>query len=401
MKIEDIKPWLGGAEPRALAVMLAGTCSFLCLYTTQPLLPMLGETFQVGKAAVSMTVTVATMGVALSAPFVGWLADSVGRKKVIVTAVLMLAVATILTATAATLNQLIFWRFVQGIITPGIFAITVTYINEEWPAESTGKVMAAYISGTVIGGFMGRVLAGFTVEPLGWRWVFIELAVILLIFAAVISRWLPRERCFVRKSGRASSLISLRKHLTNRQLLTTCGVGFSILFSLVAMFTYLTFYLTAEPFSLNAAHIGSLFFVYLIGAVINPISGRWVTKYGHRTALALGIGVTIFGVLLTLGSSLAIIVTGLAICATGVFISQTTANSYIGVATSEQRAMAVGLYVTCYYLGGSAGATLPAFCWQLGGWTACVLLVATVQLITLSITILSWPKKISAPDLFY
>ncbi|MEW6736439.1 MAG: MFS transporter, partial [Acidobacteriota bacterium] len=191
----------------------------------------------------------------------------------------------------------------------------------------------------------------------------------------------------------SSTLISLGNHLRNRQLLTTCAIGFCILFSLVAMFTYLTFYLAAAPFYLSTATLGSLFFVYPIGAVINPISGKWVSKYGHRNALAIAIPVSIIGVLLTLNHSLVLIITGLAISSTAAFISQTTASSYIGLSAQENRALAVGLYVTCYYFGGSAGATTPALFWQLGGWTACVLLVAAVQIIILLMAILCWSKK--------
>ena len=42
------------------------------------------------------------------------------------------------------------------------------------------------------------------------------------------------------------------------------------------------------------------------------------------------------------------------------FISQATASSYIGAVTREDRGLAVGLYSTFYYVGGSLGAAVPA-----------------------------------------
>lgn len=124
--------------------------------------------------------------------------------------------------------------------------------------------------------------------------------------------------------------------------------------------------------------------------MITPVAGRWIDRYGQRLALAAAIAAGIGGILLTLLYSLTAVVVGLAICCTGVFIAQAAASSYIGVATDRNRALAVGLYVTCYYTGGSAGAVLPGFLWKIGGWPACVALVAGVQAWTVIMALLLW-----------
>jgi len=67
---------------------------------------------------------------------VGRLADLIGRKRVIVGSSLALALATGLAATSTSLPQLIFWRFAQGLFTPGVFAITIAYIHDEWPPST-------------------------------------------------------------------------------------------------------------------------------------------------------------------------------------------------------------------------------------------------------------------------
>ena len=82
----------------------------------------------------------------------------------IVGSAFILAAATLLCATSSGLNQFIFWRFVQGLVTPGIFAITIAYIHDEYPVWYTGRASAAYVSGTVVGGFCGRVLVGLLAD---------------------------------------------------------------------------------------------------------------------------------------------------------------------------------------------------------------------------------------------
>ncbi len=149
------------ADTRAvIAVTLAGIGVFLNLYATQPLLPLFEQIFHASKSEVGRTVSAATLGVALSAPFCGALAERVGRRKVIVLSIFLLALPTILAATASGLSQLVFWRFLQGLVMPGIFGVTIAYIAEEWPRHRVPQVMSIYVSGTVLGGFLGRIITG-------------------------------------------------------------------------------------------------------------------------------------------------------------------------------------------------------------------------------------------------
>jgi predicted MFS family arabinose efflux permease len=55
-------------------------------------------------------------------------------------------------------------------------------------------------------------------------------------------------------------------HLRNPQLVTTYAIGFCVLFTQVAMFTYVTFSSRAAPLRLSTVALGWLFVVYLIGA---------------------------------------------------------------------------------------------------------------------------------------
>ena len=182
-------------------------------------------------------------------------------------------------------------------------------------------------------------------------------------------------------------------HLRNPRLLATFAVGFGVLFSLVATFTYVTFHLAGEPFRLGPLALGFLFCTYLFGAAITPPCGRIIDRYGHRKALTMAVAVGITGMLLTLLPNLWLVVTGLAFCCSGVFVAQATSTGFIGLAADRDKALAVGLYVTCYYVGGSVGAELPSFLWRFGGWTACVALVILVQLATITIALAGWSSN--------
>jgi YNFM family putative membrane transporter len=376
--------------PPTWPVVLAGFCAFLDLYATQPILPLLGAEFHVSKASISLTVTLATLGVALSAPLIGTLADRAGRKRMIVLAAALLAVTTALAAGAGGLGSLLVWRFLQGVVTPGIFAVTVAYIQEEWALGGAGAATAAYVTGTVLGGFSGRAVTGWVATHAGWRVSFLTLGVMNALGAVALACWLPRERAVHAGKAARQGWAALPLHLRNRPLVATCAAGFCVLFSMHALFTYVPFHLAAPPFGLGPGALGSIFGVYLIGAVITPWFGKRIDHLGHRSVFSLAAGIGVSGALLTLVPNLWAVIAGLALACTGVFIEQSAASSHIGKAAQSDIALAVGLYVTLYYAGGSAGAAVPGWFWSLAGWTGCVLLVAAVQATTAGIAWRFW-----------
>nr|WP_252263855.1 MFS transporter [Paracidobacterium acidisoli] len=386
-----------------VAVCLCGVFAFLNLYVTQPMLPLLSNIFHASRAAVGLTVSASTLGVALSAAIFGALAERLSRKRVIVVSTLVLAVPTVLAATSPGLHTLIFWRFLQGLILPGIFGITITYIGEEWPKETIALIMSIYVSGTALGGFIGRLSAGLTAERFNWHWAFLLLGGLTLTGALVIARWLPSETrpLHGHPGGFVAQLRPMVGHFRNPRLLATFAVGFGMLFALVGIFTYITFYLAAPPFGLSTGDLSWLFAIYLVGLLVTPLGGYLVTRIGMRFGIASAIALCLAGSLFTLSHHLWIVIfAGLGLVCTGVFIAQSTAASFLRIAAPEgSRASAAGLYITCYYIGGTAGGVIPGYIWSFGKWPACVALVAALLLVILVIALIGWrePKELRSP----
>ena len=380
----------GGRTAALVALFITGFGTFLNLYVTQPLLPEFRRLFHASEILVSLSVSAPVLAVALTAPLVGLLSDALGRKRVIVASMLGLALPTVLAATAANLGQLIVWRFLQGLFIPGVIAVAIAYVSEESPARSVGLTMATYVTGTVVGGFAGRFFAGLFAARWGWRTAFLFLGA--LTFASALVTWwlLPRAAKFIRQSNVVVALKSMHGHLRNPQLLATYAVGFNVLFCLVAVFTYVNFYLADKPFFLGPAALASIFVVYLIGAVITPVAGHVIDRSGHRKVLMGAVAVSGAGMLLTLIHSLPLIIAGLTLEATGVFACQSAASSHVGRAARQARSSAAGLYVSLYYLGGFVGSILPGLFWKQAGWPGCVLVVLCIQGLTILITGKLW-----------
>jgi MFS transporter, YNFM family, putative membrane transport protein len=391
-----------GLQPiRAVAaVVLCGVFAFLTLYSTQPLLPMLTQVLHASKAAVGLTISASTLGVALAAPIFGALTERLSRKRVIVASAIASAIPTLLAATSPDLHVLIFWRFLQGIALPGIFATVITYIGEEWQRESIALVMSLYVSATAMGGFLGRFLSGMVADTYGWRWSFVLLGGLTLLGAGLIARWLPHGRKRPRFEheeggeglGGVEALWIALRHLRNPRLLATFGVGFGTLFTLVATFTYSTFYLADAPFRLSTFALSYLFAIYLVGLVVTPFGGFLVTRIGMRRGVAVAIAVCALGEIATLSHTLWIVVLpGLGLVCTGVFIAQSTATSFLRMAApAGGRVSAAGLYLSSYYIGGTIAGVVPSYVWSIGRWPACVGLVEAVLLGMLVVALAGW-----------
>ena len=379
----------------AVAVTLCGVCAFLQLYCTQPLLPLFTHLFHASKTAVGLTVSAATLGVALSAPVFGALTERLARKRVIVGSLLGISIPTLLAATSTSLGQLIFWRFLQGIMVPGVVAVIVTYIGEEWPPDRVALIMSFYVSGTALGGFTGRVGTGLLTDWFNWRAAFLALGVASLAGAAAVAAWLPKGRQRPEAPPSAALemrfLTQVRSLFRSRRLVATFAVGFNVLFSLVGVFTWITFHLSAPPFNLSTAALSSLFFVYLVGLVVTPAAGLLITRVGLRAGIAGALACSMAGVLLTLAPSLGLIILGLALVSSGVFIAQTAAQSHLRVAAPPgARVTAAGLYMTCYYCGGTAAGVVPGAFWALGKWPACAGFIVAMQAVALAVALAGW-----------
>jgi MFS transporter, YNFM family, putative membrane transport protein len=218
----------------------------------------------------------------------------------------------------------------------------------------------------------------------------------LLTAAGAVASWrlLPAaahpRRAAAGSPGRAAAAL-----LRSGPVVATLGVGFGVLFTQVATFTYVTYHLSGPRFGLGSAGLSAIFAVYLVGAAVTPPVGAWIARLGPRRILGCSLAAGLAGSALTLVPALPAVVAGLALSCSASFVNQAAATSYLpGAAGPSLRGVASGVYIACYYLGGAVGGVLPASAWAAGGWPACVALVAAAQLGTLAVALRWWSREI-------
>ena len=376
-----------------LTIGVIGAFAFLQVYSIQAILPVLMQAFHANETQVGMTVGATVLSIAIMSPFMGMLSDAIGRKNLILASIVFMAIPTAMVGLSQSLTSVIGWRFLQGLAVPGITVVTLAYVGEEFAGKGMAKLMSFYVSGTVLGGFLGRFILGHLEAIIGWRQGFLVMGAMTFLGALWVWWQLPKSKHFVANPNFVSALAMLRNHVTNRYVVTACLLGMCVLFSLVGCFTYINLHLADTPYSLSSAGLANIFAVYLLGVVVTPIASNLIAKYGAARIVRLAVVISMLGVILTNFTPLWMVIVGLAVMSTGVFITQSATITYIAVNVIEGRSLASGLYYMCYYIGGTIGAWLCGLAYSKGKWQATVLVLLTVQVLALSIAIFGMVKK--------
>src|SRR5690554_6950305 len=108
-------------------------------------------------------------------------------------------------------------------------------------------------------------------------------------------------------------------HMRNPLLLQTFVLSFGILFTLVAVFTYVSLRLAKPPFSLGTGLIGGVSAVYLLSVVITPMIGRQISRFGRAPIALVGMVISLAGFVVTLAPSLVLVGLGVGLLFIGVF----------------------------------------------------------------------------------
>jgi predicted MFS family arabinose efflux permease len=380
------------ADRRRIAVAFAAIGAFLHLYAPQAVLPMMAGEYGVGAADASLIITAGTLAVAATAPFTGALSDVLGRRRVIVIAMALLIIPATMTALAPSFHQLVFWRFVHGLLLPPIFTVTVAYIGDEFPPSQANSVFGLYTAASSVGGFFGRFIPGMLTEHFGWRGGFLALAAESVICFTMVALLLTPEKKFVSASNIGTSLRQMMGHLRDTRLLAIYAVGFGVLFNFIATFTYLTFHLASPPFNRSPAFLGSIFVVYLLGAAASLWLGRAIAWLGRRNFVLLVLAVWAGGLLLSLIPSVLAIVLTLVFASVCGILTQASSTSFVAITAKTGTSAAVGLYVTSFYIGGTFGGWLPGLAYEGGGWPWSLALVMCMLGVMAAIVAKFWKQ---------
>ena len=155
-----------------LFVMLGTTIYAASILISSALLPKIQGALSATQDEVSWTMTFNIVATAVVTPMTGWLSERFGRRATMVWCASIFAVATLFCGLSTSLEQLIFWRVVQGAAGAPLVPLGQAILLDTYPQRQHTMVMGIFGMANMIGPSLGPTLGGEISEAFGWRWGF-------------------------------------------------------------------------------------------------------------------------------------------------------------------------------------------------------------------------------------
>src|SRR5512137_1865125 len=184
-----------------LTVMIPAFMEIVDTSIANVALPHMQGNLNAGTDEVTWVLTSYLVSNAVVLPMTGWLARVFGRKRFLITCIVLFTLASFLCGAAPNLESLICFRVLQGAAGGALIPISQAILMETFPPYQRGMAMAIFGIGAMFGPIVGPALGGWITDNMNWRWIFyinIPIGVIAVIMAA----YFIYDPLYLRRTGR-------------------------------------------------------------------------------------------------------------------------------------------------------------------------------------------------------
>lgn len=256
-----------------------------------PALPVISAQFGVPAGSAQMTLSTYILGFALGQLFYGPMADSLGRKPVILGGTLVFAAAAVACALAQTIDHLIIMRFFHGLAAAAASVVINALMRDIYPKEEFSRMMSFVMLVTTIAPLVAPMAGGAVLVWFSWHVIFWILALAALLASAMIfffiDETLPverRQKFHIRTT--IGNFASLFRHKRVLSYMLASGFSFAGMFS----------FLSAGPFVyIELNHVSPQHFAYYFALnivflfIMTIINSRFVRRVGALNMFRAGL----------------------------------------------------------------------------------------------------------------
>lgn len=351
------------------------------MYVTIPLATVLSDTFHKSMTQVAWLASSYSICYAIGCLLYGPFSDRYGRKIFLVTSISLLTVITFAIGFVDNFYILLILRGLQGLISAAFAPISLVYAGEMFPAEKRLTAVGFVSSGLLMAGVMGQVYSGLVNELWGWQAIFFLLGILYFLTLILIIVFLPKDemtRPHVHMLEAFKKMTLLGKQT---QLLLAFCITFSLLLSLVGMYTILGSYLSTH-FGLTEKEILYVRAAGIIGMLLSLFAGRLAQKLGTTMTLKIGLALAAAGLFgIGVSSALPLIIFATIIFVLGIATANPIVISIVSQLAGHSRGSAVSFNAFILFVGASTGPILALTLINTGAYMlsfsvlGCILLV--------------------------
>jgi DHA2 family multidrug resistance protein len=154
------------------SVMVAMIMVILDMTIANVALPHMQASLGAAQDTITWVLTSYIVAQAISTPITGWVADRIGRKNLFMICVSGFLIASALCGTAVSLEEMVFFRVLQGAFGAPLAPLSQSTIIDINPRERQGQAMAVWGAGIMIAPIIGPTIGAYLTDHFNWRWVF-------------------------------------------------------------------------------------------------------------------------------------------------------------------------------------------------------------------------------------
>ncbi len=358
-----LSPFLTYFIATACAVVVAN------LYYCQPLLGRFAGYFGVSEAAASWVNICSQLGYGLGLFFIVPLGDRMVRRTLLVRMILISGLALAGAALAPNIQTLYFFSLGIGAASTAcqIFVPLAAHLASE---QDRGWVIGTVMGGLLSGILLSRTLSGLVADHLGWRSMYWIGAGLMVVVSFLVYRFIPTDRPGFQGSYGAliRSLFGLlRSEKVARQ---SSWIGACLFGAISVFWSTLAFFLEKPPFSYSLTTIGLFGIAGMAGAIVSPQAGRLTDRRGYDLPTRWGLVLMLLGYLVLFPSqqSILLLIAGIILIDIGLQMAHIPNLSRMSSLAPEARTRFNTIYMTSFFIGGTAGSLIGSYAWNGYGW---------------------------------
>ncbi|QCT73883.1 multidrug effflux MFS transporter [Macrococcoides canis] len=265
-----------------------------------PALPRVADDLSTSASYAQLSLTACMIGLAVGQIIVGPISDVTGRKKPLFIVLIGYALFSYFAARAATIEWLIFFRFIQGFCGGAGAVLSRAISSDLYKGKDLTKFLAVLMLVNGLAPVLAPVLGGFILSVSTWHTVFYILAVygvLMVLLALTLEESLPKSS---RNEGALKSIWNdFKLLLTNKAFVTMLllqSLTYGVLFSYISGSPFIT----QKIYGMNAQQFSYLFALNGLGLIaFSQLTAKLVNKMDELKILKLGQNIQFIGMMLT------------------------------------------------------------------------------------------------------
>ncbi|MCM3713740.1 multidrug effflux MFS transporter [Alkalihalobacillus oceani] len=280
-------------------VMLGALSAFgpLTIDMYLPAFPAMAEHLQTPASTIQLSLTACLLGLAVGQMVVGPLSDIHGRRKPLIIALTVYAVASLLCAFAPSIWLLVLLRFVQGAAGAAGMVISRACVRDRYSGSEMTKIFSLLVLIMGVAPIFAPVLGGFLLQYVSWRGIFVALSVLGAVMLLLITWRLPET---LGEESRSTGGIGETLAVFKRLLKDRLFMSYALIVGLASggMFAYISGspFVLQDLFRVSPQMYSIIFGVNALGLIIaSQVTGRFADRVPEIRFLFIGLLLLVSG----------------------------------------------------------------------------------------------------------